>query len=324
MTNNSISSGRIDYIDIAKCYAIISVVVCHVLLMDLYSFHDIWNSPLMKFVSSYQMPLFMFLSGLVSITVHPKNGIIQDVVKRIRQLIVPFIVVASIFSLWKEHSLGFVFDTFKWGYWYLWVLFVYYIFSYPLNGGGTWLRYLFAFVIWFVATRIINRFPETISNIFSLELIIKFFPYFLMGNIIKRYQLHDKIFDNYILLYISILIWMCSSLFTFHYGEYIVSCAEVLIIMHICKRMDSEKLKINKSLIRVGQSTLYIYIFHYFAIELMVTNCFQRFLANASCFFIDLLMATLPVAAAISFSLVLKWILEKDRLVMKYVFGKKA
>lgn len=34
MTNNSISPGRIDYIDIAKCFAIISVVVCHVLLMD--------------------------------------------------------------------------------------------------------------------------------------------------------------------------------------------------------------------------------------------------------------------------------------------------
>lgn len=324
MTNNSISSGRIYYIDIVKCIAIISVVVWHVLLMDLYNFHDVWDSPLVKFISPYQMPLFMFLSGLVSITVHPKNGIIQDGVKRIRQLIVPFIVVASIFSLWKEYSLGFVFDTFKWGYWYLWVLFTYYLFSYPLNGGRTWLRYLFAFVIWFVATRIINRFPETISNLLSLELIVKYFPYFLMGNIIKRYQLHDKIFDNYILLYASIIIWMCSSLFSFHYGEYIVSCAEVLIIMHICKRMDSEKLKINKSLIRVGQSTLYIYIFHYFAIELMVTNCFQRFLANASCFFIDLLMATLPAVAAISFSLVLKWILEKDRLVMKYVFGKKA
>ena len=88
--------------------------------------------------------------------------------------------------------------------------------------------------------------------------------------------------------------------------------------------MDSEKLKINKSLIRVGQSTLYIYIFHYFAIELMVTNCFQRFLADCSCFFIDVLMATLPAVAAISFSLVLKWILEKDRLVMKFIFGKKV
>ena len=271
------------------------------------------------------MPLFMFLSGLVSMTVHPKNGIIRDIIKRIQQLVVPFIIIASIFSLWKEHSLGFVFDTFKWGYWYLWVLFTYYLFSYPLNGGGrTWLRYLFAFVIWFVATRIINRFPETISNIFSLQLIVKYFPYFLMGNIIKRYQLHDNIFDNYILLYASIIIWMCSSLFSFHYGEYIVSCAEVLIIMHICKRMDSEKLKINKSLIRVGQSTLYIYIFHYFAIELMVTNCFQRFLADCSCFFIDVLMATLPAVAAISFSLVLKWILEKDRLVMKFIFGKKV
>lgn len=135
MTNNSVTSRRIYYIDIAKCIAIISVVVCHVLLMDLYSFHDIWDSPLMKFVSSYQMPLFMFLSGLVSITTNPKNGIIHDIIKRIQQLIVPFIIVASIFSLRKEHSLGFVFDTFKWGYWYLWVLFVYYIFSYPLNGG---------------------------------------------------------------------------------------------------------------------------------------------------------------------------------------------
>lgn len=326
MTNSSITSGRIYYIDIAKCFAIISVVVCHVLLMDLYSFHDIWNSPLMKFVSSYQMPLFMFLSGLVSMTVHPKNGIIRDIIKRIQQLVVPFIIVASIFSLWKDHSLGFVFDTFKWGYWYLWVLFVYYIFSYPLNGGGKkiWFRYLFGLAIWFVATRVTNRFPEIISNLLSLELIVKYFPYFLMGNIIKRYQLHDKIFDNYILLYASIIIWMCSSLFSFHYGEYIVSCAVVLIIMQICKRMDSEKLKINKLLIRIGQSTLYIYIFHYFAIELMVTNCFQSFLASASCIFIDLLIATLPVIAAISFSLVLKWILEKDRLVMKYVFGKKA
>lgn len=324
MINNSISSGRIFYIDIAKCIAIISVVVWHVLLMDLYNFHDVWDSPLVKFISPYPMPLFMFLSGLVSITAHPKNGIIQDGVKRIRQLIVPFIVVASIFSLWKEYSLGFVFDTFKWGYWYLWVLFTYYLFSYPLNGGRTWLRYLFAFVIWFVATRIINRFPETISNLLSLQLIVKYFPYFLMGNIIKRYQLHDKIFDNYILLYASIIIWMCSSLFSFHYGEYIVSCAEVLIIMHICKKMDSEKLKINKSLIRIGQCTLYIYIFHYFAIELMVTSCFQRFLADSSCFFIDVLMAILPAVAAISFSLVLKWILEKDRLVMKFIFGKKV
>lgn len=56
----------------------------------------------------------------------------------------------------------------------------------------------------------------------------------------------------------------------------------------------------------------------------MVTNSFQRFLADSSCIFIDLLIATLPVIAAISFSLVLKWILGKDRLVMKYVFGKKA
>ena len=265
----------------------------------------------------------MFLSGLVSVVVKPKNGVLQDVIKRAKQLLVPFLVVASIFSLWKEHSLGFVFDTFKWGYWYLWVLFVYYIASYGLIGGGkTGIKYFLLFVIWFILTRFVGMIPETVSNILSAELVVRYFPYFLMGNFVKRYQLHEKLFGNHILLYLSVLIWMCSSFFAFHYGDYIVSSAEILIIMNICKKMDDKNLKINKILLNIGQNTLYIYVFHYFALEFMITSYFQPFLANYSCLYIDLLLAALPAFGAVCFSLAIKWFIEQDKFIMKYVFGK--
>lgn len=250
---------RIGYIDIAKCIAIVSVVVCHVLLMDLYSFHDVWDSPLMNFVSLYQMPLFMFLSGLVSITSKPQIGICRDLAKRFRQLFVPFVVFASLFSLWKEHSLGFVFDMFKWGYWYLWVLFIYYIFSYVLiRGQNVVAKYLLLLVVWFVATRYVDKMSQSVNDILSISLIVKYFPYFIVGNFVKRYNLHRILFDNSLLLYIAILVWACKSFFMFHYGEYIVSSAAIIVIMNVCKRIDDTQLSRKRIMTYIGENTLYI------------------------------------------------------------------
>lgn len=54
----------------------------------------------------------------------------------------------------------------------------------------------------------------------------------------------------------------------------------------------------------------------------MKTEYFAPFLAEYSCFYIDLLFVILPALGAISFSLGIKWLLDKDKMVMTYVFGK--
>lgn len=127
---------RIDYIDIAKYVAIFSVVVGHVLAYDLYGFDTAWKkSLLMSFIYSYHMPLFMFLSGLVSITAIQKRTVLNDVIKRIRILLVPFIIIGSLYSLWHYGNLDFFLSRMKFGYWYLWVLFVFYLTTYPICCG---------------------------------------------------------------------------------------------------------------------------------------------------------------------------------------------
>ena len=129
--------SRINYIDIAKCFAILCVIVGHTLCYDLYGFEQAWaKSELEKFIYSFHMPLFMFLSGLVSVTAIGKGAVLKDVLKRIRTLVVPFLVIGTAYSLWQNGKLDFVLVEMKSGYWYLWVLFAFYLATYPLCFGG--------------------------------------------------------------------------------------------------------------------------------------------------------------------------------------------
>lgn len=208
---------RIGYIDIAKCIAISSVVVGHVLAYDLYGFDSVWiNSELMKFICTFHMPLFMFLSGLVSITAIQKNVVLNDVIKRVRMLFVPFLVIGSLYSLWRYGNLNFVLSEMKFGYWYLWVLFVFYVITYPICiGGGKLWKYLIAFIIWFVASHYVSKVSAWTRDTASLQLMVSYYPYYLLGNVVKRYKLHDLTFSNSCVFFLSALIWACASFLSF-------------------------------------------------------------------------------------------------------------
>lgn len=315
---------RIEYIDIAKCIAIISVVVGHVLAYDLYGFDTVWKqSSLMSFICSYHMPLFMFLSGLVSITVIEKIAVPKDIQKRVRTLLIPFLVLGATYSLWQHGNLFFVFSEMKFGYWYLWVLFIFYLITYPIcfGGGKPW-NYLIAIAVWAVANHYIAKIPVEIRNTTSIQLMTSYYPYYLMGNAIKRYKLHELAFGNSYVLYLSAMIWVCASLLSFRYCNYIVTTAMILLIMNICKKMDEAECKTNRHLAYIGKNTLFVYIFHYFALQLMKTTCFREFLCQYSNIIIDLLMALVPTTFAVAFSLGVKFVVEREPLVMKWVFGK--
>lgn len=75
-------------------------------------------------------------------------------------------------------------------------------------------------------------------------------------------------------------------------------------------------------MVYIGKNTLYIYVFHYFALELMKTTCFISFLCQYSNIAIDLIFALIPTVFAVTFSLGIKFIAEREQLVMKWVFGK--
>lgn len=134
---------RLKYIDIAKGIAIICVVCGHVLIYDFYGFTDAWNkSPLVKFIYSFHMPLFFFLSGLVASPPNSISEIPKDLIKRFCTLMMPFLIIGSLYSLATKHDLSFFHNEMKYGYWYFLVLFYCYILNYicinklqPYRGG---------------------------------------------------------------------------------------------------------------------------------------------------------------------------------------------
>jgi fucose 4-O-acetylase-like acetyltransferase len=115
---------RIDYIDALKGFAILLVVMGHVLANVC---HDDWNAALQgggqsmilwKFIYSFHMPLFMFCSGLVF--KFENTSIANSVLvvkKRFMGLILPYLGMGAFAYI--------LLDKFA-PYWYLYTLFVFY------------------------------------------------------------------------------------------------------------------------------------------------------------------------------------------------------
>ncbi|WP_165971912.1 acyltransferase family protein [Paenibacillus piri] len=85
-TLDAAGNGRIDWIDIAKGIGIVLVVVGHTALED---------SGLGRFIYSFHMPLFFFLSGYL-FSVHKYTGFAAFIKKKATTLLIPYFLFASV------------------------------------------------------------------------------------------------------------------------------------------------------------------------------------------------------------------------------------
>lgn len=120
---------RIDYIDRMKGMAIFLVVMGHVYGMVFNQSEDVTY----KWISSFHMPLFMFLSGLVACSgvVAPYWGV-KKLGKKLKGLLLPLVVFGMCFSMTFSKDfltglIGFFESPNKNGYWYLMTLAVFYV-----------------------------------------------------------------------------------------------------------------------------------------------------------------------------------------------------
>ena len=162
------------------------------------------------------------------------------------------------------------------------------------------------------------------QEILSINQLILYFPYFLMGSLIKRLHLHDLLFCNGYVFILAAIIWGCSPLIHFPYSSFITTSAAILVIMNLCKKMEQQQLWGNNVLARIGMNTLYIYCFHYFALQLMKMLFVKEWLLSIKpCIFLDLLLCLVPTAFAVLFSLFIKRMINKESLIIEIVFNKK-
>lgn len=120
---------RIDYIDRMKGLAIFLVVMGHVYGMAFAQSDDV----VYRVISSFHMPLFMFLSGLVACSgVKTPYWSLSRLAKKMRGLLVPLLVFGMCFTMTFTKDIvsgiiAFLESPNKNGYWYLMTLAVFYV-----------------------------------------------------------------------------------------------------------------------------------------------------------------------------------------------------
>jgi fucose 4-O-acetylase-like acetyltransferase len=221
MKNNNyrnLSTQRIEYIDLLKCYAIFCVLWGHA-IQYLKAGADFLDNPVNAFILSFHMPLFFMISGFFfqsSLKLNLKDFLIKKSV----QLLLPCLVWSVLFELFTLLfklflSENYVFD---------WITEFKNIF--PLNGGFWFLRDLFiCYVTVFVLFKLVKKWGIYFVCIASISLALitplpeSVFPVFWVGIFLKKHYKFVILHINKILL-ISALVF--AVLLGVWYGNYAI------------------------------------------------------------------------------------------------------
>lgn len=261
---------RINYIDRMKGLAILIVVFAHVYLFTF----DMGDTLVYKFCASFEMPLFMFISGFVAYLAPNLGGAISKKLKRrFFSYLFPAFVVTYALSLFGYLVLGNrdidVVATLIGGLWYLKALAIFVC----LQAIVVRFKHLYgelAFIavlecLFFVGWKTV----PFLHQLFCLEHCFFFYPFFMLGYYFRRYKLVECLERKNWIFTISLIAFICllNVDFAFHplrfLSERIVrpTCS-ILVITYLFAKRENEENKLERWLNVIGTKTLDIYMYH--------------------------------------------------------------
>ena len=324
---------RIDYIDRMKGLAIILVVMGHVYGMAFAQSDDVAY----RVISSFHMPLFMFLSGLVACSGAttpfwnlPKLG------RKLRGLLLPLIVFGMCFTMtWaKDFETGlkcFWESPNKNGYWYLMTLAVFYVSLslYRLNVKQKWyIDVALAIAIWGGMFALWKYTAQT-KDYFCMLNCGNFYPFFILGVMTTKYNLLDKMHKANWLFSLCIVAYVflfCvdmpfHALVSLNKHIFLPFCMVYIVVNLFVSRHGATSYG-EKLLDFVGKRTLDIYVIHYFFISMIHLKDLGN---NWELTDNSLLMFIVAVGLSVvitALSIGVGYVLHQGKLIEKFVYGK--
>lgn len=324
---------RIDYIDRMKGMAIFLVVMGHVYGMALAQSDDVAY----RVISSFHMPLFMFLSGLVACSgvVAPYWGI-GKLSKKLKGLLLPLIVFGMCFTTTISKDFltslnGFLESPNKNGYWYLMTLAVFYVSLslYRLNVKQKWyIDVALAIAIWGGMFALWKYTAQT-KDYFCMLNCGNFYPFFILGVMTTKYNFLDKMHKA------NWLFSLCIVAYAFLFFVDMPFHALVSLNKHIFLPFCMVYIVVNLFVSRhgatscweslldfVGKRTLDIYVIHYFFISMIHLKDLGN---NWEVTDNSLLMFIVAIGLSVvitALSIGVGYILHKGKIIEKFVYGK--
>lgn len=351
--------ARLEWLDALRGFTMILVVANHILGMGFGMMNKVSSS--MQFLVMFRMPLFFFVSGFLAY----KAGITWDLktlgsslAKKIKVQTIPTIV----FFLFGAAILGKQFwptvidwigKPLKCGYWFtivlLYMFIIYYIFCYiesKLNI-KSWIPITILFLIslafydtcyqpkyfpWALGWK---RESSAFMDTTSFTQLFMYFPFFLYGNIVRRYwdkaqQIMDSKWFYPIIVLVVIYAWFDSQKWFWLRMAWAVvplTLARFLLLTMVFmyfrhyQQYFTQRTVIGASLQYIGRRTLDIYLIHFLFLPNLPTigTFFSQYQHN---FVLDTTLSFILALIVIGFSIITSNILRVSPFFKKWLFGR--
>lgn len=311
-------TNRIEYIDRLKGFAILCVIMGH------YVFHALGQDDIIhEIIGSFQMPLFMFMSGYV-ISSTPSW---KKCCKKVITFMLPMLIVGGIYAWFSGSTLSAWIQTpFKHGYWYFYVLSVFYVLLSIIGkiGGGIVLKTISAIIVFMLLCALNFMVPARWNDILSLWMLKLYWPFFISAYFVRQMDVLPLLTKkNYIYSFsligyiVGFLLYRNGHPHLFHLNAFLFIAA----IIYVFIMSEQHENTATKALSYFGRQTLEIYILHFFIIHL-------TFLEMVGNWFVETGNVFLEVFTGIIYSVIVAYIcimvgklLHLSNFVNNVVFG---
>lgn len=313
---------RIQYVDRLKGFAMLAVIFGHIYF---FSFND-GNNLLVRFVSTFHMPLFMFLSGLVISSVPD----IKKVFIKCTSFLSPFFFVGLSFALfyYKDASVFFGSNV-KNGYWYLFVLSLFYVFLWSLRlvtrFSNKWVDIIWAVLIYVFLIVLNLTLSERWCNILSVYQSRSLWPLFIAGYLFRKYNLTETFLSKNVVFSCS-MIGYAVTVYFFTKGYFRVFLLSAFLsvptFVYLFKKFESNHDIVSNALARIGRHSLDIYIYHFFFVfALRLSGWHEYFIATDNLLLESVIVAILSVTIAYS-CIGIGILIRQSEFLEKLIYGK--
>lgn len=329
LSNNHTAQRRDKNLDFCKGVAIFMVVLGHVLLFVMKDLPS-----LCRFIYTFHMPFFFMLSGYMAWRAREFG--LEFWLKKARQLLLPMLVVGSVFAVTYEQMYDFLTGSFHAGYWYLSMLFEIWVVFALVRMVVLRLRIRhilyesFVLFLPFLGLKILsNYYPDVPGNVLSLDRLPAYYVWFvvgyLLGNVRKITELvkHESVQAVAMAIFVFVAI---SFLKDAPYIDFLpvkllqlVLCLSCFVCCCCANGAMRNKLAsyVQSGVILGGGKSLQIYIFHYFIIRI-----FSMDITSVSVGFRFLMAVGLSLIIII-FSLAIGQAVEHNKYLAFLCLGKK-
>lgn len=347
MEGNISQTQRIEYIDAMRGFTMILVVLHHVSLLAFGR-----NSVIDEWLVEFRMPLFFFVSGFV-LYKSARKWNLKECVSFLKrkigvQIISPFIFFCIYVYLYDRNLIDSFLEPGKAGYWFTFMLFVYYIMYIMVQMLLNRLRIcelykdailvLLGFCV-FLGSYIF-QFLYLERGVIIMGFIggahLKFFLFFIMGVLVKKYfRNFENALDSSWLIPIITSLYFLLNIFSepinAHGGVFRISFilltafTGIVMVFSFFRRYQEHFSKdrlMGKVFQTIGRRTLDIYLLHYFFIPYSLFEVFPLFL-KYELPIIELVCSFLVASVVIAFCLLISAVLRINPNLAHFLFGAK-